>query len=588
MRPRSFSILPTSLLFATALLGACAVDPASEDEGESEPVAETQQALNGGWAPWYASGQVPCSVAEYDIIADAFVILENEIINDSSAFQGCMKNAVFSYDFGQTIETLMAILPDAQTTLIQCVDMQSFIGKDANACELNGVLSEKIAIDHGFLATQIAAGDAREVATVILHEILHDRGIHHADVGAGFGQSINEQAQNCLRDGAISGTRRSDWLKEAELAQIGGDDGEPFGVRTCLPNNFLFGQSIALNAAGNDISGFRMRCGDALHGNLHFRYVGDMTNPTMNDCGPGEVVVGVTGNADVRGVHKMGLHCAPLFNVFAKDNTVTTVLPEIGVATGPRFKRFCPPGMAVKGILGRSTSSSVEQLRLVCDDYMGWNLGEPFAGATLGVAAGTSPFTTYEVCSDRAFATRFLGTDDPTLAELVLQADENGDALPTADNGDFSRVRTLGLECTPSERSGPNLDLKARAAGVHITPLGGAKPGTGGTPGEAFANIACPAGKALIGVRTWPAVPGGVAAIEGICQDTVSWAKNIALVESTIGPFGRVRATPSTAKCPLGSFLVGLKVRAAQEINAAGQTEDDACVDQVTPICRTM
>ncbi len=589
MRARSFSILPTSLLLTTALLGACSVDPASE--GTSEPVAETRQALNGSWVHVPILGQVPCSADELDIIQDAFDILQDEILDDPGAFQACMKNAVFSYDYGHSVETLISILEDQQTTLMHCVDMPSFIGKNANACEL--YTGESIAMNHAFLADQIATWDAREVATVILHEVIHDRGIHHADGSAGFAQSINEQAQNCLRDGDISGSRRSEWLKEAELAQIGGDAGEPFGVRSCETDHFLIGQSIAVNAAGNDLAGFRMRCADALGNNLHFRFVGDMTSPTLNDCGPGEIVVGVTGNADTNGVHKMGLHCAPTLGVLTGNNTVSRVLPEVGVATGPRFKRFCPAGMAVKGILGRSSASSVEQLRLVCDDFVGWDLGEPFTGAGLGVAMGASPFTTYELCSDRGVATRLLGTDDPTIVELLLAAIV-GMVIPclrfrTGAGLTVGVVRTHarrgGEWYAAPERSGSlgsavlALTTRQSAFETHITPLGGAIPGPGGSPGVAFADVSCPADTALVGVRTWPALLGGIAAIEGICRSTASWANGVASQVYDVHDARRVplatgvdRATASTSGVPAGPrVLVGSwrTARAATETSEA-------------------
>ncbi|MBI5516360.1 MAG: hypothetical protein HY909_21425 [Deltaproteobacteria bacterium] len=539
---------------------------------EAPSPTQVTQPLNGTATYGFLNLTSGCSAAEKATIDAAMALLDDQVNNNPEPLRSCLRDAVLSPDDGESVSTIMPLLQQNMHTDFTCQDAATNpCGGSTTwlACASVGIPDEEVRIDHGYLAS----GTVAQIAASILHEIAHNKGFRHLS-GTEDPYAVTDQLNTCSRVLSASpafggvtvpttptGGARSQWQGESELQQVGGAQGSPFLGHYCAPDDLVAGQALGLafNGLTMEVGSLALRCRNRFTNVItQLGTVGVGLPPSTTDCPAGEVVVGVTGHADTTKVSSLGLHCAPRTQVLAGNNAVTTVLPELGTALGTSFQRFCPTGMAMSAMHGR-VGSSLEQLRVVCRTLGQTPPPSPSALATAGSTVGTSSVRDRELCSDLGAMTGLYGR--------------------TGLNPVTTSLLRFGGRCRGMERVGGVLGVRAGSV-EHLTP------GSGGEGGNGLTAL-CPAGQALIGVRSFAGPFGERSDVDGRCASITAWDGVGAAPITTIVPFNNVglRGASVTSDCPRGSFLVGFEVGSSVINPLIGSTR---VVDRITPICRDL
>lgn len=571
------------LLFA-ATLANCVGAPAP-----AEGVAQTAQALTGTaiydpinyWAPAYAWDDRPlrtCTVDQIGRVQRALAIVVRQVQTDPVAMRRCLRNATLNEREGGHAETILAAIASLGTLYYRCDDLG-----DANA--------EAPAIGYSYgsvtfnRATLDDAGNSDgRIASILLHELSHEVGYDHFNgggTGGGdptFSYSVPEQVEACSKNEETSGaatpvangTPRSAMRYEVEAQALGGQGGTPFNSVLCADGANGVGQGVATGdllvagvRLGTRIKSLQLRCNNAAGSALTTATAGPTGTYSIASCGAGEVVVGVSGYEYNGAITRVSFLCAPRTQVSAGNSAPTRTLAAVGSLIGTDFERRCPDGMALKGFYGRSSTSGVEELRIVCQSLdLNGSLGTPSAGDALGTEFGGNEYETRFQCSDRGALSELRGRSDGT------------------------RVTRLGGMCQPYTAFGQY--PMPRAGTPVLLPESGRPIGdqTAGTP---FAATPCPAAEPMmVGLRAWFLDTGEVAGVTGLCANPVSWEPGGGGGTVTVGPFGTTPGAAQTALCARGQSLVGMRVRTADAIDLTRYPSSSRGVARVTPICRDL
>lgn len=522
--------------------------------------AQVSQSLNGT----VSFPDSSCSTARKNKITTALGILRAQVVTSPSSMLACVRDAILSPRDGNFAETIMAQLAEDMPTTVKCAELgTTSSGATINASAAIDISDESLTIDFGF----VDGNTAERVASVILHELAHNKGYVHLG-GAEYDYSVPQQVEQCSASlSGVSGfsdpnlgPSRSAFVGEAELQRIGGTGGSPVESR-CSGGEFIMGQSIATGSGDITTLGFRCGTSGSTPSNRGTLFTGSGTTST-DLCANDEVVVGVRGYADgdsSGGVHRMGFVCSRWSDVSAGTNTIRRALTERGTSTGEDIERLCPAGMALKGLLGRA-GSSLNELRLVCQKTSRYTFGAYTDLATFGtaIASGSNRRSTREFCSDAGVARGLYGRFDGRL-----------DRLGAICHGLASQVTIGGAQ------------LVLRSSGEdHITPAAG---------GEEESDTAfegeCPSGQALVGYQSTSRSTGEPASVSGLCADVGDWANTGAPAPTvtTITPaFSTAGGASSAATCARGEFLVGFEL--AVVTNSSGVRH----IERVTPVCRSV
>jgi hypothetical protein len=183
--------------------------------------------------------------------------------------------------------------------------------------------------------------------------------------------------------------------------------------------------------------------------------------------------------------------------------------------------------MALKGIRLRA-ASYVDRIELVCQDVR--SPGRMHQ-TTLTRAGSSSSFRYLEQCQSESFLTR-LHTNSGQFVDRVGGLCE---AVAHVGNAQSNAVLRAGTE-------------------LHVLPSHG---GRGGF--AAAASDACPAGHAMVGVRTYHE-NGAIAGIQARCADAQGWSSLTTTNTNRRTLRGRITSDLQDRTCVQGQFVVGMFV----------------------------
>ncbi len=487
------------LLFA-ATLANCVGAPV-----EGEVVDQRSQPLTGAsfydpanqWAPAYASDDRPartCTVDQIGRIQRALDIAIRQAQTSPVALRRCLRNATLNDREGRHAETLLAAIASLGSVYYRCDDLG-----DANAeAPAIGYSYGSVTFNRGTLDD--AGNSDTRIASILLHELAHEVGADHFNgggTGGGdptFAYSVPEQIEACSKSEETSGsatpvangTPRSAMRYEVEAQALGAQGGTPFNSVLCADGSNGVGQGVATGdllvagfRIGTRVKSLQLRCNNPSANALTTATAGPTGTYSIASCGAGEVVVGVSGYEYLGAITRVSFLCAPRTQVSAGNSAPTRTLTGVGTLMGTDFERRCPDGMALKGFYGRSSTSGIEELRIVCQELdLNGTLGSPSAGTPLGTELGANEYETRFQCSDRGALNSLTGRSDGT------------------------RLTRLGGMCQPYTAFGP-YPLPRVGAPVLLPESG--RPIGDTIAGTPFPATPCPASEPMmVGLRVVP------------------------------------------------------------------------------------
>ena len=511
-----------SIFAATAIcLAGCTLDAAQDTDVGAGAEVEISSALNGT----VRFPDTSCSASQQTTIQNAMAIAYANL-NDAR-MTSCMRNAIISF-YDAFPEQVVSDERQNMPTDIYCADLAPGVNAQAPA----PYSTERLTLDYGFLANT----DAR-IASVILHEVAHNKGyIHPNNEGQQeYSYTVNEQIEKCslsISSGASTaqpnGPRVDSLTPETKLAPIGHAGGSAYTIA-------CFGGKVSKGLYGNSgslVDSAGLLCGpvgSAANGSTT-HIGGSGGNAFTQSCAADEVLVGALGRAD-QYVTSIGAICAKEADVRANSLAART-LAASGGTTGVSYTRRCPAGMFVRKISGKF-SDFVDRMEIGCqrlDGYEELDLSYPAR-----VGAATGPLT-WEDCAGRA---ALVGLTYEANASSVIRL--GGSCAIVSGNSVGSAVHQMPAH-------GPLLD--------------------GPTTGEQ----SCAAGSALVGLRF--RAQTAIDAVGGICANASAWRSGTSTTTS-LGLIGAASGTVVTRTCPVGQFLTGWLIG-----------ESDSDVTSVQPICR--
>lgn len=480
---------------ALAVMAGCGEPPMEGDEPPMEHERVTQAFQN-----WL--GYENCGAAQQAKLARAANILSDRIYrNGGRDMRACLSDAFISNpDRGVSAEEIWQQLTTPGRTVIECTDSltEECAGKHEWAgCASIGIGGERLSIaNHYLLDPNVSEA---ELAGVITHELMHNRGHRHSGLGAEeYSLTVPEQARACVARGEPNGARRSAIPGEADLAPAGRFGGVPFRIR-CASNAFASGLVVGL---GDQVESLGLECNLGADSSV----VGNdqPARVARQRCAAGEVVVGVHGRSN-EVVTQLGAICAP-----ATDLTARRKLSTLGDDRGVSFERVCPAGMAVRRIRGRS-ASLVDQVQLECHQY--GSVDDHQAHAVDGWVGGTGGSEQLMRCSGKSAARALLGRYEARVDRLSLKCAGVGTGVPehivpfVGGNGATTQFRR---QCASGERivglrvrSGTVVDavspLCASASGWLAATASPYAVGWAGGDGGNYAELRCPTREFLTG-----------------------------------------------------------------------------------------
>jgi hypothetical protein len=509
------------LLVASVLVGSGCGGPA-------EPAPETAGgALNGTVHFPSVIAPADCFWIEQQDILTSARSLNHWIRVDPGRMTECLKDSFLSFENHQVNpsypEEIMAELGEDVRTSVRCRDLAGN-GKGTSEDPFE---TETVFLDRDLLATR----DLPRIMSVMLHEVSHAHGYKHPVLDGfptrnsrEYDATVPEQVEQCILTLARSqpvqphGGRRSALRIESTLAKVGGLGGAPYEL-ACPGGQVAFGINLR---AGAEIDSVGLAC-RAPFGTLTsdtFSVGGGGGGPVRLECLAGEVLVGMHGRAGKR-VDHIGPVCATVDEV-RNNGTNAFRDPGAGGGGGVAWDRQCPPGMAVRGLRGRS-GQKIDQMEMDCQA-----LGATGLQVTnlprIAPAPGGIHRRSLERCAGRS-----------ALVGLAVSSGNMVDRL----GGYCAQIATSSGIDRPSP------------APPHVLPANGAEGGSGG-------DLMCGVGEALVGLHH--RTGAGLDAIGPVCASVDSWSRDplVAPVTPTAGGLaGGPGGGYGQTICPRGSFVVG-------------------------------
>jgi hypothetical protein len=457
----------------------------------------------------------------------------------------CLRQAIISYtEFGYPEDILSRMRADMPTH-VNCANI-------GGAQAPGDISDERITLGNDFIDNN----NEQVMASVILHEIAHNKGYHHptpANVPPNWPlnldpednkHSVPEHLRVCSHSISTSGfptpngLRRGDLPMETTLAPTGRNGGAPFQIN-CPAGQKAFG--LQLRDDDRVVTAVGLSCRPVAGGDLTDTVMaggGDPQTHTFNDCFEGEVLVGIHGRAGVLN-DAAGPICARVTDVRAGIPTVFRDAQQGGSGGAPT-DRLCPLGMVVRAIKGKA-GVFVDRLEVECQQL---DRTESVAERDLEPVGGSGGSATREKCPGRS-----------ALVALNFQTG--------------ARVDRLGGTCNRIETSGTTDNIFGDP--IHMPGHGG----TGGILGQQNARCGGAFSRSVLVGLQIRADSSTLIAVGGRCADAAGWSNpsnNITPVDLPMN--GGSGGTLRTPTCPRGEFMIGWTIRAGN------------LVDQVRPICR--
>ncbi len=188
--PRTLGV--TFIACLSALAGCAAPEELGSDQEIDQEVAvdSTEYQLGQGYV---TSG---CNLNEVQRINEAMGVLLQTINGGLAAFRSCMNSAPlveFSCPSGQGREHAVDSFRNSDITRIECIDLPPGTAADAHV----GISETKMRMDRDFLMSHTG----RSVASVIAHEIMHNRGYTHREHDFGtpyYDNTVPQQIRACI------------------------------------------------------------------------------------------------------------------------------------------------------------------------------------------------------------------------------------------------------------------------------------------------------------------------------------------------------------------------------------------------------
>lgn len=569
-----------SLALLVALAGGCY----GVDE-ETEHLGRVVEALNGS-VTFVPVGADFCDDAEQALIHDAMSIAQLQVLGaQRQAMQRCLEDAVLSPDEDALTEEILARLSQNVPTVISC---ESFTGANAKAV---GTTSERFRFAHGFLRNDFDGEghpppSAARVASVMLHELTHNKGYTHfwgeegADGRASreYEYSVPEQIEKCSLSVSAGTTRpngqpRSAMQGEVELQPVGGGHGAAFEALCPADRSGVYGLGFTASSGGVSQISFVCRASPNGPAGSAGGHLGSPGTPVNRACPVGKVAVGIAGAMSVDDIGSLTLLCAEEARV--RNNQTYTAQPATPFASVNgmhAFLRQCPQGMWMRGVYGRTDNLSTDQLRVVCQRPGLSVLPNAFALAPMGTGP-VDLFVRRDFCSDQGAMTGLHGFFNA------------------------SRINRVGGVCQGLTRAATTQRWTIRNTESHITPGRGIYTSAGAAFNEQWTDSpsddqrdVCPQGQVLVGVAAGLGPVGEVASLAGQCANMDTW--NTFPSTTTPHPvtftsvFGRTVSASSLGvvrTCPRMHYLVGLEVARG---TAFQNYTPITGVMRVTPFCR--
>jgi hypothetical protein len=548
-----------SAALATLTLGmqiGCEPPP---DAAVPEQTETTVSALNG--AVSFPDGSCGGNTAKIQGgVTIAFNNLNSPLMDD------CLREAIMSYNTGSWAEQALAAMRQNFTTSITCTNSMP-PGQVGQASQQAS--GENLQL----LTSWVSNGSTTQaqIAAVILHEVMHNRGAFHPNAGQtgngneipGFSNvaatstldylgAVNNQLQVCSLSISAGNNpaqpnfrRRSALPNESLLSPAGGAGGGPVDI-ACGAN--LLAKGLR-HRTGAEVDAVGLWCGTPGFDPTQLTSMVGGGGGTQRDqfCFGNEVLVGIRGRAG--GVHtQIGPICESesdvragnTTNVFFDDTQGNTTFGGTG---GFAYTRQCPPFMYLRAIKARG-GTRVDRTELVCQRI---DRVEPVSETFLARRGG-SPGNSYQArerCAGRAAMTglTYLGAWGGVIQRLGARCAD----ISTPCGVDGGCADSLGSVSDVMQSHGIN---------------------NGGVAQED-----CPSGQALVGlkVRTGTMVD----AVQGVCASVAAWSLPSGSAPTTdltsrVGSGGG----PSTLMCARGEFVIGWDI--AYDIG----------LTYIQPICR--
>jgi len=542
-----WAVRTSAFAFAVGCSGpdVTGLEPSDDWGADGEGLGPVEQALSGIVdfpQPRSGTSEVLCTTAQINTITAAATRARQHIT--SGAMVTCMREHYTTATNGDSVEEVIdrmkAALPAPDKTHSFCALLEPAA---LLAQAPVNVTDEDVDFDVDFLNANATTAGVGKVASVLLHEVAHNKGYNHGlgevpSNSSWYDFTINKQIEACslsisnntfessYTDSPVpvgNGTPLRLFSRASLLSSVGGLGGQIFQVQ-CASQRFargLVGRSGAridqVGMSCTNAAGTLTPVNTALNG-------GTGGGPFTKDCGSGNLMVGMSGAADDL-VNKLAPICQPASNVAAASTAGYTSPTAVGTDTGSAFGRVCPPGMAVHRIYGRS-GALVDRLRLECEKV---NKG------TSQILASPNFPQTGNVTSTTAFYRDYC----PAGSVLRAMGGRGG-----------AEVDRLSGVCGEILVSGGQLTGPSFLAGLE---------GAGGFGGSYGTKEFCPVNQALIGITI--STGTGIASVTGQCANVSQWG-NLQLAESQVTKsnldvLGLATATSTTDTCPRGTFLGG-------------------------------
>jgi hypothetical protein len=542
-------------------LGAagCSAEVGDRSEGEGA-VATDVQGLNGHG--FFSADNADCFVGQRRARAEWALAAANDIIRHD-LFPQCLQEHYVTGAEGDSPETIVRRLREDMPTLIRCADL--LYGRPAQA-PVN-VSEEQFTFDNAYLDDSTKTDIDR--AAVIVHEVAHNKRYRHNssaendDPAAPFKDSVdykfsvNEQVEACARStgnntfgpdyglGPITvgnGSARGGLTRGTKQAPIGAYGGSP---KILEPGNALFARGLYGYARSRvDSIGFITADMNGIGSSPGYtpQFGGLTTDPYLNDCGPGNLLIGIEGFA-TNLVNSMSGLCRTASDVLNNGSAYWTT-GFAGQYTGDYYFRMCPNQMVVKRALVR-TGSAVDRVELECEHV---GSGQTQAKETLGSFGSSTSGTAFrEQCPPGSVMDGLTGSAN-------------------------SRVDRLGATCRAVTRR-----MSGRTAYIAMTG-GGAQMALewhGSWNGYTWTSDKCPIGMAIIGIdaRSGSALDQ----VRAICANVSQWSDERIATENVLWEARNIHGgsggNPKYVECQRQYFMHGWDIRA------------DSGVRYLRPIC---
>ena len=515
---------------------------------EGTRVSSQTAALNGTF-----NVDDSCTPLEKGRIESARQYIADQFLLNSGGLDECMLDAFFADDKALSVERILGLMKEYQSTSIGCAD------SDASDCSgvhgwwgcasaFSGPGSEALRLSHQMLCGsrdgQICESPTRAslVAGTILHEVAHNKTFGHDGVTSyELRLSVNEQLDACIASGNPNGARRSRMAFEAELAAAGFKGGDPGG--TFCASGWVRGLRIAADSVVRSITPL---CGDVRDGSA---LPGPMVGGGATDslCLVGQFATGVFGRSGDT-IDQLGVACSSTDEIL-KKNPRNTPQPAVGGSGGDMFQRSCPPGMALWGFYTRN-SAALDQLRPVCREI---SVTGPSPATPTPMAGSTAGFHSVERCTGMGAVFGLYGRSGKFVDRVGGICQDLGD-LETG----VSALKAF----------------KEHATTAGIEPTAG---------GEPFQDR-CPEHMALVGVSA--RAGANLDNIQGQCASIAQWKGGAVTTLSPLAARGGPGGVEQALMCPPTQFVVGFETW--EEVGPTSSLGTYTTMRGIRPVCRKL